>query len=123
MSWQINPTTGDYVMTNGAPVDDPSLIYPAYYRLKTPRLGWMYAPDTKWGSDFNKVLKNITTKPQTALETIGARAVQPLVDDGRAVSIDVTVTGVARSGVSLECDIGSGQKQPQILNLTGLGVV
>jgi phage gp46-like protein len=122
MSWQIDPNSGDYIMTNGAPVDDPNLIYPAYYRLKINRLQWLYAPDTKYGSDFYKVKKNITTKPQTSLETIAARALQPIVDSGRATNINVTVTGVARSGVALECDIGSGQTQSDILNLTGLGV-
>jgi phage gp46-like protein len=123
MSWQIDPSTGDYIMTNGAPVDDPSLEYPAYYRLKIPRTQWMYAPDNKYGSDFYKIQRNMTTKPQTALENIASRALQPIVDSGRATSATVDVTGVARSGVSLQVDIESGQAQTSTLTLDGLGVV
>lgn len=123
MSWQVNPETGDYIMTNGAPVDSADLKYPAYYRLKIKRQKWMYAPDSKFGSDYYKLQRNNTTKPQTAIEKIAARAVQPIVDDGRANNIAVTVTGVSRDGVSLEVDISSGQTQVSTLNLTGLGVV
>lgn len=83
----------------------------------------MYAPDSKFGSDYYKLVRNNTTKPQTALENIAARAVQPIVDDGRANNIAVTVTGVSRDGVSVEVDISSGQTQVSTLNLTGLGVV
>lgn len=123
MSWKIDPVTGDYLMTNGAPVDSADLIYPAYYRLKIKRQKWMYAPDNKFGSDYYKLLRNYTTKPQVALEKIAARALQPIVDDGRATSINVTVTGVARNGVTVEADISSGQTQVSTLTLTGLGVV
>jgi phage gp46-like protein len=123
MSWVIDPSSGDYVMTNGAPVDSPDLKMPSYYRLKIKRQQWLYAPDAKYGSDYYKVLKNFTTKPQTQLEQIGARALQPIVDDGRATAIDVTVTGVGRNAVSLELDVTSGQNQTSTIQLKGLGVV
>lgn len=123
MSWQINATNGDYIMTNGAPVDDPNLIYPAYYRLKIRRQQWLYAPNSTYGSDFYKLQRNYTTKPNTSIETIGARALQPIVDDGRATSIAVTVTGVSRSGIQLQTNITSGNSQPSTLTLNGLGVV
>ncbi len=123
MSWVIDPTTGDYVMTQGKPVDSADLKFPAYYRLKIKRQKWMYAPDSKYGSDYYKVTRNYTTKPQTALEKIAARALQPIVDDGRATNIAVTVSGVSRNGVAVDCAITSGQNTLSTLTLNGLGVV
>lgn len=123
MSWVIDPSSGDYVMTNGQPTDSADLSFPAYYRLKIKRQKWMYAPDSNYGSDFYKLQRNLTTKPQLALEKIAARALQPIVDDGRATSIGVDVTQVARSGVAITCAISSGQTVISTLNLNGLGVV
>lgn len=123
MSWIISPDTGDYVMNNGAPTDTDDLKFPAYYRMKIKRQKWLYAPDSKYGSDFYKLQKNFTTKPQTALEKIAARALQPIVDDGRATNINIEVTGVSRSGVTIEADIGSGQATVSTLTLKGLGIV
>jgi phage gp46-like protein len=92
MSWQVNPATGDYLMTKGAPIDDDSLIYPAYIRIKVPRKKWLYAPDDKFGCDFNgnqrfngADLIGIQTKYQNAL--------QPMIDDGRASEVNVTYPG------------------------------
>lgn len=122
MSWVIDPSSGDYVMTNGSPVESTDLKYNAYYRLKIRRQQWMYAPNSKYGCDYYKVTKNLTTKPQTALEAIASRAVQPIVDDGRAQQINVTVTGVSRSGVTVETDITTNNQKQSSITLTGLGV-
>lgn len=110
-------------MTKGAPVDDPNLQFNAYYRLKIKRGQWMYAPNTNYGSDLFKLKKNVTTKPQVLVENIAARALKPIIDDGRALAIDVTVNQVARIGVGLQVDIQSAQAQTTTLNLTGIGTV
>ena len=122
-SWEIDPSTGDYIIQNGVPVPSSSLDYPAYYRVKTPRLQWLYAPDTKYGSDFNTIQKNLTTKPPVLIENVAARALQPMVDDGRATNVDVTVTQLARSGVSLQLDITTAQAQTSTFTIPSLGVV
>lgn len=120
--WDIDPASGDYLQENGQPVNTESLKLPAYYRLKTKRKMWMYAPDDKYGSDFFKIQKRSTTQNNSKLETIASRALQPLVDSGRASNIVVTTTQTSRQGVAMECDITDAQGQVQTVTFPGLGV-
>lgn len=122
MSWQINPSTGDYVMTNGAPVDDTALIYPAYYRLKVQRTQWLYAPDTKYGSDFYTIKKRFNPNDVNPLANIAAVALQPMIDDGRATDVEATyLAPKSLNDTQLSVVITDAQGQPQTLNLPAVG--
>lgn len=110
-SWYIDPVTKDYVMEGGAPKVTDSLLIPAYIRLKTKRTQWMYAPNTKYGSDIYTVRKNRTTSDASRLERLSANALSPLVDDGRAAEITVETTEVVRHGVALKATVTSAETQ------------
>lgn len=116
-SWLIDPKTGDYVIEGGVPVQTDSLVVPAYFRLKTRRLRWLYAPDTTYGSDFHLVKKRRTTEDASFLESIAAQALQPILDDGRAESITVNTTATSRSGVGMQASIISDGGQEDTLDL------
>jgi phage gp46-like protein len=122
-SWQIDPTTKDYVMTQGSPAETDSLQIPAYMRLKVRRGGWMYAPDDKYGSDL-AAAKNQkgTSRDATHIENIVAVALQPIVDDGRAKGADVTVTANGRGYLGLEADIHTVAGRLDQLKIKSLGV-
>lgn len=121
-SWDIDPTTGDYIMQNGAPSVTQNLSIPAYIRLKTKRTKWQYAPDSKYGSDFYLIKKRSTTNDSNILEGVAAAALQPILDDGRASDIEVTTVAVALNGVGMDVDITDAQGQDNSFTLPGLGV-
>lgn len=116
-NWNINPKTGDYVMVGGSPQQTDSLLIPAYIRLKTRRTQWLYAPNTEYGSDFYLVKKRRTNENASTIESIGARALQPMIDDSRASQIDITTTAVARQGLQLETDITDARGKSETLIL------
>jgi len=120
--WMVDPITGDYVMSGGSPVQSNSLVLPAYYRLKTKRTKWLYAPDNEYGSDYYTVLKRPASNSNTKLENIGAVALQPLVDDGRAKSVELTVTQNTRGGTELKTAIVDASGEIQTFVFNGLGV-
>lgn len=99
-NWLINPATGDYVIENGKPVETDSLQVPAYFRLKTPRGKWLYAPDDKYGSTFY-TLKKRTSQDASAIERIAENAIQPILDDGRAREATIETQTSTRSEVGL----------------------
>jgi phage gp46-like protein len=116
-SWLIDPKTGDYVMNNGSPVETDSLTVPAYFRLKTRRLQWLYAPSSTFGSDFHLVKKRRTTEDASFLESIAAQALQPILDDSRADSITVTTTSTARHGIGMQASIVSDGGKEDVIDL------
>ena len=65
----------------------------------------MYAPDTNYGSTFNRIKKNPTGGDTNKIENAGSVALQPILDDGRAVSITVDTIFAARNGVGLDIKI------------------
>lgn len=83
-SWKIDPKNGDYVMSQGKPISTEDLGNPAYYRIKIGRKRWLYAPDDNYGSDL------ATLKKKTGNAALGmvGKALQPIVDDGRALAVD-----------------------------------
>ncbi len=121
-NWQIDPSTGDYVMSGGAPVETASLQNPAYVRLKVKRKTWLYAPDEAYGSDLYLIKKRRTDGSQNSLvENTAARALQPLIDDGRASEINVTTTQAARNGVGLEVDLTDAEGNSDQISLNPIG--
>jgi phage gp46-like protein len=121
-NWDLDPKTGDYVMTGGAPKQTNSLRVPAYIRLKVPRLGWLYAPNTLYGSDFRAIKKRQTNRDATTLENTAGRALQPIVDDGRSATMDITTTAVSRNGIGLNIKIVEASGTQDQLNLPSIGV-
>lgn len=121
IGWDINPDNGDYLQENGRPVNTNSLKLPAYYRLKIRRKNWQYAPDDKYGADFFKIVKNTNQTP-SQVETVGARALQPMVDDGRALTIDVTTVQTSRHGISIKTAITDAEGNVNTTTFKSLGV-
>lgn len=117
-SWKIDPRTGDYVMENGVPVPETSLRNPGFYRLKVKRTQWLYAPDSKYGSDYWTVKKRFNVIEANPLADIGEKALQPLVDDGRAQSVTVTPRASAgRNDAQLDATIVDANGEVENLNL------
>lgn len=120
-SWLIDPGTGDYQISKGSPIRDESLQFPAYVRLKTVRKSWLYAPNTSFGSDISLIVKQTRNSPQ-ALESAAAKALQPIIDDGRALSIAVDQTGNARFMEEIEVKIVDNNNQTQAVVMNPIGV-
>lgn len=121
IGWDIDPATGDYLQKDGRPVNTNSLRLPSYYRLKTKRKQWQYAPNDKFGADFFKIVKNSNQTP-SQVETVGGRALQPIVDDGRALTIDVTTKQTSRHGISLTTAITDAEGNVETVTFNSLGV-
>lgn len=121
-SWLVDPKTGDYVSENGSPVPTEDLRVPAFYRLKIHRQGWMYAPDDKYGSDYYLLRKRHSNADARTIETVGVRALQPIMDDARALDISVETKTQSRNGPGLEVVITDAQGEEQKLNLNPLSV-
>jgi phage gp46-like protein len=112
-SWLIDPVKKDYVLKSGRPVETDSLQVPAYIRIKTRRTRWMYAPDTDYGSDFYLIKKRRSTADASIFENTAAKALQPIVDDGRSSGISVTTQVLTRGGVGMSIDITDARGQSQ----------
>jgi phage gp46-like protein len=120
-SWLIDPVTGDYVINKGNPVRDESLQFPAYARLKIKRQGWLYAPNKDYGSDYSSVRKR-TNSTQALLESIGIKALQPMIDDGRASEVAFTLDQSSRNGESQICSIVDTDSNILSFELSSVGV-
>lgn len=120
-NWQIDPKTGDYVLEGGAPVQTNSLTIPAYFRTKIKRQRWLYAPDSDYGSDYFTVSKRPSENGNQRLENIGAKALQPMVDDGRALQVEVTVVENRRDAAGLQVTIVDAAGEVEQETFPGLG--
>lgn len=119
MSLKLDPRTGDYVMDGGKPVTDDTLLTPAYIRIKAQRENWLYAPNKAYGSLYYKSHARI--RDVVVVEEIGRKALQPLVDDGRAESVTVVADAVARGAVGLKTIIVDNRGKPEILDFNPIG--
>lgn len=120
-TWNIDPKTGDYVLENGRPQETNSLKVAAYFRLKIKRKKWLYAPDDKYGADFYTIQKRPADNANQRFENTAVKALQPLVDDGRALQIEATVTQNVRSGTALETTIIDATGEVQKVTFNSLG--
>lgn len=121
-SWNINPASGDYINDNGVPEETDSLLVPAYFRLKTKRTQWLYSTDDTFGSDFYLQKKRKSGQDASAIESVGSRALQPLIDDGRASEVTVTATVASRNAVGMETEIIDARGEPEQIVFPSLGV-
>lgn len=120
-SWDIDPVEGDYILDKGSPVTTNSLRVPAYFRLKVKRTQWMYAPDSKYGSDFYTVKKRSQNNSTQRLESIAAKALQPIVDDGRASTIEAEVTDIPnRNAVEMDITVTDNNGEVEKTTFNGL---
>jgi phage gp46-like protein len=118
--WEMDPTRKDYVMQLGAPKETSSLKMPAYFRLAVKRGTWMYGPAT-FGSDFHLDQKRRSSQDASGLESKASRALEPLIDDGRASEIDISTSEAARHGVRLQISIRDAQGAPDNLEFDPIG--
>jgi phage gp46-like protein len=119
-SWLIDPATGDYDMDEtGNPVLDTTLQTPIYVRLMGPRTRWLHAPDSEWGSDFWQIKndKSLSSQPNV-VAAAAQRAVQPIIDDGRAEEMDVSTLASGRGyrQIQIIAVDASGPQPPLILD-------
>jgi len=121
-NWNLNPATGDYVMSGGSPEETDSLKIPAYIRMKVTVNQWLYAPDSSYGSRFSQIKKRPTGRDASRIENAAAVALQPILDDGRALSITVETTSSNRTSVGLKTAIERQRGVFDQLEIPSLGV-
>lgn len=116
-SWDIDPVRKDYILVSGQPKQTDSLTVPSYFRIAVKRTQWLYAPDTDYGSDFYLLQKRRSTSDSSQFENIAAKALQPIVDDGRSSGISVTTQVLTRGGVGMNVQVtdARGQKQQTVI--------
>lgn len=119
-NWLVDPKSGDYIVSGGKPVETDSLVMPAYFRLKTQRNKWLYAPDDKYGSTFY-TLKKRTSQDASAIERIAENAIQPILDDGRASQAEIETVLSARNEVGLSTTLTQRSGNLDTLILPKLG--
>ncbi|EBN1525814.1 hypothetical protein C4N37_13305 [Salmonella enterica] len=83
MDRKIDPTTGDYTGTRTVSIENAVWI-----RLATP-LG-SYPANTAIGSRLHELPRKDTAEVRALAEQYAWQALKPLIDDGRAQSIQVT---------------------------------
>jgi hypothetical protein len=77
----IDPVTGDYVSNGkGSWATTTSAMTKCYHVLKTARNTWVGRPAR--GADFRELERKDTDAELARFETMVAKALQPLVDDG-----------------------------------------
>jgi len=115
-SW-INPVTGDYVLTHGAPARDPAggLANAVYLRLMTPVS--TYWADPTLGSKLHLLqrMKDLA-RIEVLARQYAEEALAPIVDDGRARSVAVAsqrtkgADGGGRLNLLIEVVAASGER-------------
>jgi len=120
-SWLINPANGDYLIDKGNPIRDESLQFPVYVRLKVKKDSWMYASSSDYGSNYSTVKKRISIT-QSLLRSIGTRALQPIIDDGRALEIDFSVVTSNRNLEEQLCTVIDNDSNIVSFELSSVGL-
>ncbi len=120
-NWLIDPATGDYVLSGGAPSQTDSLKVPAYFRMKAKRGTWLYAPDSKWGSDFYTLPRRPSDNGNQKIENVALSALEPILNDGRAKSIEANITENKRGATALETIIIDASGEVVTETFKGLG--
>lgn len=121
-SWAIDPSTRDYRISGGSPVQDATLVTPAYVRLKTRRTQWLYAPNPQYGSDYFRMHRRLPLKEVARLPDLASKALQPLIDDGRAASVTADVAQTVRGAATVNVKIIDAQGAPQEFKFNPIGV-
>ncbi len=114
MDIYVDPITRDYAYTAGAFARDPAagLANAVYLRLMTP-LGSYWA-DAMLGSRLHELQREKDVARIGVLaRQYAEQALQPILDDGRAVAIDVTVEQPKNSRLLLLIEVtdAAGRKR------------
>lgn len=109
----INPKTGDYELANGSPQRDPAggLANAVYLRLMTP-LGSYWA-DAELGSRLHELQREKDVGRVAVLaRQYAEQALAPILQDGRATSIDVSAErpGNGRLHLLIEVTAAGGER-------------
>ncbi len=109
----INPVTGDYELTLGAPARDAAagLANAVYLRLMTP-LG-SYWGDAELGSRLHELQREKDLARVAVLaRQYAEQALAPILVDGRALAIDVATErpGNGRMHLLIEVTAASGER-------------
>lgn len=104
--------TGDYVVgTDGKPTLDTSLAPAIRCRLRCHRKKWLHSPDALYGSDFFTYNRRKSVTFSDALgENIASKAIQPMVNDGRADNLVIATQSTNRGGVALAITLTDKQQ-------------
>lgn len=78
----LNPYTGDYTGTRTTGVENAVLL-----RLKTPLDSWLFSPQL--GSKLHLLPRKDTEQTRALAEQYAWQALEPLIQDGRAQSVNV----------------------------------
>lgn len=119
----INPVTADYEYVSGADLTAApgnGLANACYLRLMTPLGSWF--GDATLGSRLHELQREKDlARVERLAKQYATTALQPILDDGRASSIDITVerqkddTGGGR--LALAITVTDGQGQPTVFNV------
>jgi phage gp46-like protein len=112
----IDPATADYAIADGASVRDPmgGLANAVYLRLMTPLAS--YWADPSLGSRLHELTREKdVTRIAILSRQYAEAALKPIVDDGRATRILVTVervkdaSGAGRHQLSIKVEAAGGE--------------
>ncbi len=121
-TWVLDPVKRDYVMDEtGAPINNSDLKTPSYIRIATPRSKWMYAPNSSYGSDFYLYNKRKVAQDVTLFEALMQDCLQPIIDDGRAGEVNVTLTQNSMNALGFETAITDIQGKIQEVSFDPIG--
>jgi len=114
----IDPDTGDYVLQDGLFVQDSYLSTPVFLRLFSHR--GTYIDDETYGSRLHELER--AKSPESAARlapSIVLEALQPLIDDGLASSVEVTaeteiraIDGSSRRGCAIHVVVYDSGDRP-----------
>ena len=113
----ISPLSGDYVIVNDVPVADPAggLANAVYLRLMTPLGGWWADPTL--GSRLHELVREKDVpRVQILAKQYAETALQPILDDGRAKSITITVEQPFYGRLNMEIEVIDARGERFIFN-------
>lgn len=112
MAALINPTTGDYIYTDGSVQLDPAngLANAVYLRLMTPLGSWWR--DATLGSRLHELVRQKDLVRVSVLaKQYAQNALQPIIDDGRALKIEVNTEQPHNSRLNLLIEVTSASNE------------
>jgi len=109
---QIDPTTRDYIVVNGSPVESDRVLEAANIALRIPKKKWLYANELQGSLLYT--LENV--KRTSSIEQLfSAYATQAIHDNlitaGKASAVDVYNLATSTTGTSNEIDITPSASQ------------
>lgn len=99
----ISAETHNYVVINGVIQQNNILLTEAYTRIVTP-LG-TYQFDVDFGCELPLYVNTRRKLTSDAVTTMVNNALRPILDQGRAVTIETTVNALLTNGVIFTVDI------------------